>query len=100
MPATGIQDNYGDLQRAMEEIADGWMGKVVDGLFDYVGPLIVQEIQSNAPVDTGALRDSVQMIKSTQHTVTIVCGVDYAVPVDQGHKTRGGGSFVEAQPFF
>lgn len=99
MPS-GAESNYGDVQKAMEEVADGWYGKVVDGLFEYIGPLIVQEMQSIAPVDTGDLRDSIHMDNSTLHTVTIVCSVDYAVPVDQGHRTRGGGGFVPAQPFF
>lgn len=100
MPGQGIETNYGDVQNALEEIADGWMDKVVDDLFAYVGPLIVQEMQSLAPVDTGALKESIKMTNDTLHTCTIVCTVDYAVPVDQGHLTRGGGSFVEAQPFF
>src|SRR5580765_6581091 len=99
MPSEGIESNYGDVQKAMEEIADGWSGKVVDELFAYVGPLIVQEMQSIAPVLSGDLRNSIRMTNDTMHTVTIVCGVDYATPVDQGHRTRSG-SFVEAQPFF
>jgi hypothetical protein len=100
MPTQGTENNYGDVQKALEEVADGWYGKVVDDLFAYVGPLIVQEMQSLAPVDTGALKNSIRMTNDTQHTCTIVCSVDYAVPVDQGHRTRGGGGFVEAQPFF
>ena len=102
MPAGGkgaIESNYGDVQKAMEEIADQWMGKVVDGLFGYVGPLIVQEMQSIAPVLSGDLRNSIKMVQDTLHTVTIVCGVPYATPVDQGHRTRGS-TFVEANPFF
>lgn len=99
MPGKAIETNYGDVQRALTEIADGWMDKVVDGLFAYVGPLIVQEMQSLAPVDTGALKAGIKQTKDTLHTCTIVCSVDYAVPVDQGHRTRGS-TFVEAQPFF
>jgi len=100
MPAaSGIESNYGDVQRAMEEVADGWDREVVDGLFAYVGPLIVQEMQSIAPVLSGDLKASIRMTRDSLHTCTIVCGVPYAVPVDQGHKTRGS-TFVEANPFF
>jgi len=99
MPVSGISTNFGSVQKAMTEIADQWMTKVVDGLFDYIGPLIVQEMQSIAPVDTGTLRDAIHVEKSSQHTTTIKCSVDYAVPVDQGHRTRGD-TFVEANPFF
>ena len=96
----GIETNYKQVQKAMEEIADGWMGKVVDGLFAYIAPLIVQEMQGIAPEDTGRLKNAIKVVNDSLHTCTIVCDVPYAVPVDQGHRTRGGGGFVEAQPFF
>ena len=53
--------------------------------------------QGAAPYDTGALRDSIG------HEVRGMKGrlfatVDYAEPVEYGHRTRGG-TFVSARPF-
>jgi HK97 gp10 family phage protein len=56
--------------------------------------LIVDSAQANAPVDTGFLRDSIQVAEESDTSVTVVAEAEYAAFVEYG--TR----FMSAQPFF
>lgn len=93
------QKGFLELQKALTDITDNWDSQVSQPLFEYVGKAAVQEMQGLAPVDTGALRDSIKFTGAGQATAKIEVGAEYAAAVDKGHRTRSG-SFVEAQPFF
>lgn len=61
---------------------------------------IVQQIaQSNAPVDTGFLRDSITPTMTDDFTGNVTVGAYYGIYVEMGHHTRSG-SYVPPQPFF
>jgi hypothetical protein len=54
----------------------------------------VTAAQIDCPVDTGALQASIHAEQQGPMTFTIIAGggpVDYAAPVEFGHRTRGGG---------
>lgn len=52
-----------------------------------------------APVDTGRLRSSIQYENKGLYKCICETTVNYAVFVEMGHHTRGGNSWVAAQPF-
>ena len=55
------------------------------------------------PVDTGTLRRSIhtETVKRTMKEVRVQTGtnIEYAFFVHQGHRTRGGGRFIEGKPY-
>lgn len=51
------------------------------------------------PVDTGRLRSSIKAQKTGENSCTCGTPVKYALPVEMGHHTRGGKSFVAPRPF-
>jgi hypothetical protein len=62
---------------------------------------ITEMAQANCPVETGALRDSIHTEPGEGDVdVNIVVGEYYGVFVELGHHTRGGVSWVPAEPFF
>lgn len=59
-----------------------------------VGSEFVKTAQSNAPVDTGYMKRSIQVQSVTAKSVTIKSSADYSAYVEHG--TR----YMRAQPFF
>lgn len=51
------------------------------------------------PVDTGRLRSSIQYENKGRFKCICETNVNYAVFVELGHHTRGGGGWVAPQPF-
>jgi HK97 gp10 family phage protein len=56
--------------------------------------LIVNYAQANAPVDTGYLRDHIEISEESDTSVTVVSGAEYSGFVEHGT------SKMAAQPFF
>jgi hypothetical protein len=57
--------------------------------------------QSAVPVDTGELHSALGIRENSDGTVdigTVKKKVDYAIPVEEGHRTRAG-TWVPAQPY-
>lgn len=59
-----------------------------------VADLIVEEAQSTCPVDTGYLRDHIQITSESDTQVTVASTAEYSSFVEYG--TR----YMDAQPFF
>ena len=57
------------------------------------------EVKVNTPVDTGKLKESIEIHRQSSEKVTITSDVDYAIYVDQGHSTKSG-KFVEGKGMF
>lgn len=55
--------------------------------------------KQRCPVDTGRLRSSIKSTKIGDSSCTCGTNVKYAKPVEFGHKTRGGNSFVAPKPY-
>lgn len=55
---------------------------------------MVEKMQAIAPVDTGYLRDHIQVSDTTENSATVISEADYSIYVEFG--TR----FMAAQPFF
>lgn len=77
----------------LAEVADSIERGVGDALRE-VAELIVSEAQSNAPVDTGFLRDSIHVAEESDTSVSVVADAEYAAYVEYGT------SRMAAQPFF
>ena len=62
-----------------------------------------QRAKADCPVDTGHLQSSIYTRKTESNAETteyeIGATAEYAAFVEYGHATRGGGGFVEPQPF-
>lgn len=107
-----ITSNIDDFTKAFSELATEFE-KIPDLSLNYVGDVLVKQMQSIAPVDTGKLKRGIKKIKNTRNTMTVISEALYSAAVDKGHKTRqgtgrapgyrpkpGGISFVPANPFF
>src|SRR5579885_270925 len=51
------------------------------------------------PVDTGRLRSSIQYVNVGTYKCMVNTDVFYAIFVELGHATRGGGGYVPPRPF-
>lgn len=87
-----------ELKQSSYDIANGLLGVVIKS-FENIGRNSLQRIKQDAPVDTGFMRDNVEIDKPTQTTVRIRAKADYSIYVDHGHQTRSG-TTVQADPFF
>ncbi len=57
--------------------------------------------EATVPVDTGELKSALGIRENSDGSLdigTVKKKVDYALPVEEGHRTRGG-TWVPAQPF-
>lgn len=77
----------------LREIGDNLQANIGEALRQ-AAELIVSEAQANAPVDTGHLRDSIEVTEESDDSVTVVAGAEYAAYVEYGT------SKMAAQPFF
>lgn len=57
-------------------------------------------MEKDCPVDTGKMKSTIKLTKGNGKPViaSITVGVNYAVPVNFGHKTKNG-KWVKPQPF-
>ena len=62
-------------------------------LMHHVGQKVADKVKQFTPVDTGTLRGSIRH-EISGDSVRITSDTEYAPYVDQGHVTRGGGTFV------
>lgn len=83
------------------DMEPGWEDNVlaaVDGLFaNRLGPAIEADAKRYAPVDTGALRDSIGH-HLEGHDLIVDATVDYAAYVEMGHRVAHGPRMQEVGP--
>ena len=65
---------------------------------EMIGGRAESHAKAACPVDTGRLRNSITHQQYDDHTEVIGSNVEYAPPVELGHRTRGGGH-VAGKPF-
>jgi hypothetical protein len=85
-----VRDDFAKLARQFQ-------GGVRDAVQDTVSEIEVGAKQ-RAPVETGALRNSIQGAMTGEAAGEVTVGEEYGAPVELGHHTRGG-SFVPPQPY-
>ena len=61
-------------------------------------PMLLMDVNYFTPVKSGALKQGNKVIVDPGSTITIKNDLDYAAPVEWGHRTKGG-SFVQGQYF-
>lgn len=68
-----------------------------------IGTQAIRTVKSNTPVDTGHLRRSWRVkdagFQGSGWVIEIKNGIEYASYVENGHRTRGGKSWVAGQFF-
>ena len=68
-----------------------------------IGTQAIRTVKSNTPVDTGHLRRSWRVqdagFQGSGWVIEIKNGIEYASYVENGHRTRGGRSWVAGQFF-
>lgn len=77
----------------LKEIGNSLSQAIGDALRE-AAESIVNDAQANAPVDTGFLRDSIEISGESETSVTVTSGAEYSVFVEYGT------SKMSAQPFF
>lgn len=91
-----VDDLSTAVKRELEEYGD-FTAEEVKKIVEEVGESVKQEIQANAPVDTGAYRKSWKVTKqketATSKTVVIHSDKRYRLThlLEKGHAKRGGG---------
>ena len=91
-----VDDLSTAVKRELEEYGD-FTAEEVKKIVEEVGESVKQEIQANAPVDTGAYRKSWKVTKqketATSKTVVVHSKNRYRLThlLEKGHAKRGGG---------
>lgn len=65
---------------------------------DSLGNRVKAKAKIKVPVDTGELRNSIKSETISENEVKVYTNKDYALHIEYGHRTRGGG-FYEGKYF-
>ena len=68
--------------------------KIVSKYMDKVGKKLVDNAKLNAPVETGALRDSIQFEKKDDTTIYLGSDLDYALFIELGNQDTTPRAFL------
>lgn len=71
----------------------------VDVEIQYAGIACQKYAKQLCPVDTGRLRSSIQYTNAGLMKSIVGTDLNYSLPVEVGHKTRGGGGYVPPRPY-
>jgi HK97 gp10 family phage protein len=94
MVATGIEtDGLDEWISRLDDIAATLSQEIADAL-QAAGDAFINDAQASAPVDTGFLRDNIQVVSSSDTELVIESQADYSGFVEYGT------SRMSAQPFF
>src|SRR5438034_2258318 len=74
--------------------APGKINSAIAQGFAEAGQSMVSEMQTQCPVDTGALQSSIAVSEASSQSLVIEAGEDYAIYVEMGT------AYMAAQPFF
>lgn len=85
---------FANMLKTMNKASKGF-DEAAQGFLNRVGTKFLKSVKLKTPVDTGYLRRSWNM-EQGHYRVTIGTNVKYALPVEEGHRTRSGG-FVEGK---
>ena len=86
-------DGLNEFVSQLDQAADALTQGIADALRS-AGDAFVDSAQGQAPVDTGFLRDNIQVTESSDREVVIESQANYSLFVEEG--TR----YMSAQPFF
>lgn len=85
--------NEEEIQKILGDISETLTSTIKDALSDLRDD-IEDKTTDIVPVDTGALRDSLDISLDGDYTITCLAGMDYASYVDEGTRK------MDAQPYF
>lgn len=85
---------FANMLKTMNEASKGF-DEAAQSFLNRVGTKFLKRVKIKTPFDTGYLRRS-WGIEEAHYRVTIGNNVKYALPVEEGHRTRSGG-FVEGK---
>jgi hypothetical protein len=85
--------NEDDVQRFVNSVPEAFTNAIKSSLSD-LRDKIENLTLTDVPVDTGALRDSIDISLSDDFTITAIAGEDYASYVDEGTVK------MDAEPYF
>lgn len=91
-------DGLDELEQALAQMIEQDYPEEFKKMVVQVAYTLQSEVKENTPVDTSRLADSwvVGEIRKVgdEYIIEVYTNVDYALPVEHGHRTRGGKSFV------
>lgn len=85
---------FDDIQGALKTLDLKVNEKETRKMMNMIGQVVKDSAKVKTPVDTGELRKSWFFKTKGALSVQIYNSQKYAEPVEEGHKTRGGSSFV------
>ncbi len=91
-------DGLSKLEKQLMEMSEQKFPKEFEQLVIQIAYELQGRAKQRTPHITGRLQDSWKVGKITkkngEYYIEVYTNVDYAEPVEYGHRTRGGGSFV------
>lgn len=69
------------------------MQEVIDLSLKQAGEVVLADVKSRSPVDTGQLRGDWRLAKTSINSMQISNNLEYAPFVEYGHRLRNGGFF-------
>lgn len=94
MAVLGMSTVLARLEASRADIA-----QQVGDAVQYAGIVTEAVAKQNTPVDTGRLRAGNHYVKTGPTSCRVGNAVEYAAPVELGHRTRGEGETVPPHPF-
>lgn len=88
------------FQNKIQRLSEEFKNQAIKEITQVASQNILQQTQSNTPVDTGTLRRGWKTEINdvpNGYQIEISNNVEYAPYVEYGHRTRGGKSFVEGR---
>lgn len=80
---------------AIIKIANDLSSKTGPEILLDVAELFISKAQSNAPVDTGFLRDNIKITEKTADRVVVTSEAEYSIYVEEGTSKMGSQPFMQ-----